>query len=172
MSSAPVRDEQLIRALYADHAAALLAFVLRLQNGDRAAAEDVVQETLLRAWRHADELSADRVRPWLFTTARNLVIDGQRARAARAPETGAELLDSVVTPDGVDSTLTAAIVTDALAALSPEHRAVLIDCFYRGRTAREIAAERGLPAGTARSRVYYAMRALRAELQERGISGS
>ena len=172
MSSAPVRDEQLIRALYADHAASLFAFVLRLLNGDRASAEDVVQETLLRAWRHADELSADRVRPWLFTTARHLVIDGQRARAARAPETGAELLDSVVTPDGVDSALTAAVVTDALAALSPEHRAVLIDCFYRGRTAREIAVERGLPAGTARSRVYYALRAMRAELQERGISGS
>jgi RNA polymerase sigma-70 factor (ECF subfamily) len=67
--------------------------------------------------------------------------------------------------------LTAAIVTDALRALTPAHRAILIDYFYRGRTAAEIAAERGLPAGTARSRVYYALRAMRLALQERGVTG-
>jgi RNA polymerase sigma-70 factor (ECF subfamily) len=48
---------------------------------------------------------------------------------------------------------------------------VLVDYFYRGRTAAEIAAERGMPEGTARSRVYYAMRALRLALQERGVNG-
>jgi RNA polymerase sigma-70 factor (ECF subfamily) len=171
MGTAQLRDEQLIRALYAEHASALLSFVGRLMNGDRAAAEDVVQETLLRAWRHADELSAERVRPWLFTTARHLVIDHRRARAARAQETSGDDLDLAVSPDGVDEALNAAIVTDALATLTPEHRAVLVDYFYRGRTAREIAVERGLPPGTARSRVYYALRAMRLALQERGVSG-
>ena len=134
MGGTQVRDEELIRALYAEHARPLLAFAQRLMGGDRTAAEDIVQETLLRAWRNADHLDSGSVRPWLFTTARHLAID-------------------------------------ALRTLTPEHRAVLIDSFYRGRTAAEIAVERGMPAGTARSRVYYAMRALRLALHERGVNG-
>jgi RNA polymerase sigma-70 factor (ECF subfamily) len=171
VGSAQLRDEELIRALYAEHAAPLLAFVRRLLDGDRGAAEDVVQETLLRAWRHADELTVDGVRPWLFTTARRLVVDVRRARAARPVETADTDADAAVVGDAVDAALNAAIVLDALRALTPAHRAVLIDSFYRGRTAAEIAAERGLPPGTARSRVFYALRAMRLALQERGVSG-
>ena len=166
-----LRDEELIRALYAHHAPPLLAFVQRLMNGDRASAEDIVQETLLRAWRHSDELTVDGIRPWLFTTARRLVVDTARARSARPPEAPAGELSSASTADGVDAALNAAVVMDALRALSPAHRATLIDYFYRGRTAAEIAVERGMPAGTARSRVYYAMRAMRLALQERGVDG-
>ena len=163
--------EELVRALYEEHAAPLLAFVQRLMGGDRPLAEDIVQETLLRAWRHADELSADRVRPWLFTTARHLVIDAYRARSARPAEALEEPAEAAAAADTIDAALSAAIVTDALQALTPAHRAVLIDYFYRGRTAAEIAVERGLPAGTARSRVFYALRALRLALQERGVTG-
>jgi RNA polymerase sigma-70 factor, ECF subfamily len=171
VGGAQLRDEQLIRALYAQHAPALLAFVQRLLNGDRAAAEDIVQETLLRAWRHSAELTADGVRPWLFTTARRLVVDAHRARSARPPEAPPGELDRAEVMDGVDAALNAAVVVDALRALTPAHRAILIDYFYRGRTAAEIAVERGLPAGTARSRVFYAMRAMRLALQERGVNG-
>jgi RNA polymerase sigma-70 factor (ECF subfamily) len=170
MGSAQLGDEELMRALYAEHATPLLAFVQRLLNGDRAAAEDIVQETLLRAWRHAGELDVARVRPWLFATARHLAVDAHRARAARALEAPAAEVDATAT-DGVDAALNAAIVLDALRSLTPPHRAILIDYFYRGRTAAEIAVERGLPAGTARSRVYYAMRAMRLALQAQGVSG-
>ncbi len=166
-----LRDEELVRALYKEHAAPLLAFVQRLMNGDRALAEDVVQETLLRAWRHAAELSADAVRPWLFTTARRLVIDAYRARSARPAEAPPDALSTAVAADSIDAALSAAVVIDAMQALTPAHRAVLIDAFYRGRTAAEIAVERGLPAGTVRSRIFYALRALRLALQERGVSG-
>jgi RNA polymerase sigma-70 factor (ECF subfamily) len=166
-----LRDEELIRALYAEHGAPLLAFVERLLGGDRASAEDVVQETLLRAWRHADELVSDGVRPWLFTTARRLVIDLRRARSARPDESAGIDGHQPITADGVDEALNAALVLDALRALSPAHRAILIDYFYRGRTAAEIAVERGLAPGTARSRVFYALRAMRLALQERGVSG-
>ena len=171
MGSAQLRDEQLIRALYAEHAAPLLGYVRRLLDGDREAAEDVVQDTLLRAWRQAADLDNAPVRPWLFTTARNLVIDLRRARSARPAETSATELGDPGVSDDVDATLTAAVVLEALRALSPAHRAILIDYFYRGRTAAEIAVERGMPAGTARSRVFYAMRALRLALQERGVTG-
>ena len=71
------RDEALMRALYAEHAEPLLAFVLRLTRGDRQRAEDIVQETLLRAWRNADLLrdwQQTSPRPWLVTVARRIAI--------------------------------------------------------------------------------------------------
>jgi RNA polymerase sigma-70 factor (ECF subfamily) len=169
MGGTRVRDEELARALYAEHAGALLAFVQRLLGGDRPSAEDIVQETLLRAWRNADRLPRNAIRPWLFTTARHLVIDAYRARRARPVETSGDQLDSMVAADDIDSALDSVLVTDALGALSPAHRAVLIDCYYRGRTTREVAQERGLPAGTIRSRLHYALRALGLALQERGV---
>ena len=74
--------ERELRALYDAHALALLGYALRLCNGDRAMAEDLVQETLVRAWRHLDRLdpSAAPVRPWLFTVAQHLAVDAHRAR--------------------------------------------------------------------------------------------
>jgi RNA polymerase sigma-70 factor (ECF subfamily) len=170
VGNTPLRDEELARVLYAKHAAPLLAFVQRLLDGDRSSAEDIVQETLLRAWRSADRLPSEAIRPWLFTTARRLVIDTYRARRARPPETSADPLDVAADNDDLDAALDAVLLTDALAALSPAHRAVLVDCFYRGRTAREVAKERGLPPGTVRSRLHYALRALGLALHERGVT--
>jgi RNA polymerase sigma-70 factor (ECF subfamily) len=172
MSDAQPTDPLAVKALYDQHAPALLAFVRRLSAGDHALAEDIVQETLLRAWQKAGRVPAEHVRPWLFTTARRLVIDAYRARSARPPETPAELpMATLGTESEVDAALDAALVTDALRSLSVEHRMVLIDHFYRGYTSKEIAADRGLPAGTVRSRVHYALRALRLALQERGVDG-
>ena len=80
-----VDDAELLRAMFAEHGDALYAHALRLANGDRQRAEDLVQETLLRAWRHPEALNPDRgsVRAWLFTTARNLAIDSWRRRSVR-----------------------------------------------------------------------------------------
>src|SRR5882724_2910718 len=82
-----VRDEALVRSLYEEHGRSLLAYATRL-TGDHAAAEDVVQETLVRAWRHADDLENGKgsVRGWLLTVARNIVVDRARARASRPQE--------------------------------------------------------------------------------------
>lgn len=77
-----------MRALYREHAGPLLAYVLRLVAGDRQRAEDVVQETLIRAWKNAGQLNraTGSVRPWLVTVARRIVIDGHRSRQARPQE--------------------------------------------------------------------------------------
>src|SRR4051794_29960832 len=78
------RDEQLVRTLYSEHATALWSFVVPLVGGDRVRAQDVVQETMLRAWRRPEVLAQAHgsVRPWLFTVARNIVVDeGRRHRA-------------------------------------------------------------------------------------------
>src|SRR5581483_6704256 len=90
-SRKPARtSEDRLRALYAEHAGPLLGYALRLLHGDRSAAEDVVQETLLRAWTHPEAMDPSRGSPrnWLFTVARNLVIDAIRARKTRPAEVG------------------------------------------------------------------------------------
>jgi RNA polymerase sigma-70 factor (ECF subfamily) len=165
------RDQDLSRALYDEHAPALTAYVQRLLHGDRRLAEDIVQETMLRAWRSAGEVPPRARRPWLFSTARHLVVDAYRARRSRPTEVSPELMDATVEGDGLDAALDKLLLIDALSALSAEHRAVIFDAYYRGQTAAQIAAARGLPPGTVRSRIHYALRALRLALQERGVTG-
>jgi RNA polymerase sigma-70 factor, ECF subfamily len=164
--------ERELRALYDAHAIALLRYALRLCDGDRAQAEDLVQETLVRAWRHLDRLdpTAAPVRPWLFTVAQHLAIDAHRARRARPPEVGDAELDVVPGMDRIESTLDRIIVTDALQSLSKEHRAVIVETYYRGRTVAEAAGVLGVPPGTVKSRCYYALRALKLALAERGVT--
>lgn len=168
---ASVADEDLVRSLYDEHAGALMAYVLRLVGGDRHRAEDVVQETLFRAWRNPQSLRPARgsIRPWLWTVARHLVVDGERARRARPVEVpGAEFAPAPV-DDGIDRALAAQVVIEAMRTLTPEHRAALIETYYRGRSVAEAANILGVPEGTVKSRTYYALRNLRSALEERGF---
>ena len=164
--------EKSLRALYDGHASVLLAYALRLTNGDRARAEDIVQETLLRAWRNLDRLDDDTapVRPWLFTVAQRLAIDAHRARRARPPEVGDAALAAVPALDQVEGALDRIIIADALNSLSQEHRAVIVETYYRGRSVAEAAGVLGIPPGTVKSRCYYALRALKLALVERGVT--
>lgn len=164
--------EALLRALYDAHATAVLGYAMRLTNGDRGRAEDIVQETLVRAWRHPDALDPRRgpLRPWLFTVARRIATDGHRARLARPPEVAEAALASVPAADELDASLDRLLIDDALRTLSAEHRAVIVETYYRGRTVQEAAALLQVPAGTVKSRAYYALRALKLALNERGVS--
>lgn len=168
LGAAPSDD--LLRALHARYADRLYRFVLRL-SGDFPLAQDVVQETLLRAWRHPEVMARgeDQVRPWLYTVARNLVIDEMRsARRSRELTTGDP--PEGAQADGSRSVLDSWLVADALTGLSDEHRAVVVGAYYRGRSVRELAAELGVPAGTVKSRLHYALRAMRLALQEKGVT--
>lgn len=165
----------LMRTLHDEHATALWSFVLGLTSGDRGRAEDVVQEALLRAWRRPELFnnpSTDQPhaspRSWLFTVARNIVVDQWRAKGRR-PES---LMDSVpeqAEPDRTDSALQSMLVAEALRGLSAEHRAVLLECYFRGSTAAQAASRLGIPLGTVKSRTHYALHALRLALQELGV---
>ena len=168
MSETP---DQLMQALHAEHAGALWGFCLRLTGGDRARAEDIVQETLLRAWRSPQVLdqSGGSARAWLFTVARHIVVDEWRS-ARNRHELPVDEPPEVPTADRTDQLLQSWLVADALAQLTPEHRAVLLECYYRGRSVAEAARILEVPEGTVKSRTHYALRALRLALQEMGVT--
>ena len=162
----------LMQALHDEHAAALWGYCVRLTNGDRPRAEDVVQETLLRAWRNPRILDQTEgsARAWLFTVARNLVIDEWRTRRAQLEMSTAEPPERAPAGDETDELLQSWVVADALSRLSEEHRLVLVECYYRGRSVAEAARRLDIPEGTVKSRTHYALRALRLALEEMGVA--
>jgi RNA polymerase sigma-70 factor (ECF subfamily) len=164
-SSETASDEALVRSLYEQHGRSLLAYATRL-TGDHAAAEDVVQETLMRAWRHSDAMVEHKgsIRGWLLTVARNIVIDRVRAKSARPAEVAETPSTPPVEVDHADDVVNSMVVLDALEQLSPEHREVLVELYYRGRTMSEAATVLGVPQGTVKSRSYHALRAMRAAM--------
>ena len=103
--------------------------------------------------------------------ARNIAFDDYRARQARPREVGIELADRVAESgdDTIDRALEAWIVAEALESLTPAHRQVLVETFYRGGSVADASLAIGVPPGTVKSRTYYALRALRAALVERGV---
>lgn len=158
--------------LHSGHARALWGFALHLTGGDRARAEDVVQETLLRAWRsrHVLEAPTASARAWLFTVARNLVIDEWRTGRGRREVLAAEPPEPPAASGALDGLLEAWLVADALARLSTEHRQVLVLCYFGGLSVAEAARELGVPQGTVKSRTHYALRSLRLVLAEMGVT--
>lgn len=168
-------DAALMQRLYDEHAAALWRYAVRL-TGDRARAEDVVQETLLRAWQHPEVTGGHErsARAWLFTVARNMIIDDRRSARFRNESASPDLerIHDRAGPDEVDSAVDRLLLSGALAQLSPAHRAVIQLSYYQGRTTAQIAADLDIAEGTVRSRLHYAVRALRLTLQEMGYSST
>ncbi|KZE41232.1 sigma-70 family RNA polymerase sigma factor [Microbacterium sp. T32] len=163
-------DHAQLTALYDAHAAPVWRYVVSL-TGDHAGADDVVQETLLRAWRTPRVMADDpsRLRSWMFTVARNIVIDDARS-ARRRHEQPVDELPETAGGDDTDAMFDALLVEEALATLTPDHRAVIVSAYYGGRSVAQAAEELGIPAGTVKSRLHYAVRALRLALQERGVT--
>jgi RNA polymerase sigma-70 factor (ECF subfamily) len=106
----------------------------------------------------------------LFTVARNMIIDERRSARFRN-ESGSADLERIYDRAGLDemdSVLDRLLLSGALAQLSPLHRAVIRRSYYQGWTTAQIAADLDIAEGTVKSRLHYAMRALRLTLQEMG----
>lgn len=157
--------------LHDEHASALWGYCLSLTGHDHARAEDVAQETFLRAWRNLSRLdaSSSSVRAWLFKVARNIVIDDWRTQRSQRERAVEEVPEVTTEADRTDQLLVSWVVADALARLSADHRAVLVECYYRGQSVAEAARRLGVPEGTVKSRTHYALRALRLALEESGV---
>jgi RNA polymerase sigma-70 factor (ECF subfamily) len=169
MAESALTREREVREAYAAHGAELYRFALRSLE-DEGMAEEAVQETFIRAWRAGDRFDPElgSLRTWLFAILRNVIIDLGRARAARpgvaedVPEAGHEPLDAALLTWQVE---------EALRRIGDEHRRVIVETRIYGRSYAEVAAELGIPEGTVKSRVYYALKALRVALEEMGFDG-
>ena len=133
-----------------------------------------MQETFIRAWRHLPQLTADErpVRPWLFRVARNLLIDADRAARARPLTVPGQPAEDSGPDAGLDQVLDRQLLAGALQQLSPTRRAVLVETFYHGSTPATLARQLGIPPGTARSRLHYALHALRQQLEDPGTAAA
>jgi RNA polymerase sigma-70 factor (ECF subfamily) len=157
MGRTPLPDDQAVRALCVEHGPALLAYASRLVGGDRQRAEDIVQETLVRAW--------------LFTVARHLAIDSHRARLARPQELPeATFAGRRVDEDSTCDLLTRVEMLEAIDRLAPHHRDAIVALFYQGNSIAEAAALRDVPEGTIKPRRHYALRSLRVLCDEAWLS--
>jgi RNA polymerase sigma-70 factor (ECF subfamily) len=134
----------------------------------RTLAEDLVQETFLRAWRASELFDTTRgtTRAWLFAILRNVIVDFARAQARR-PTTSA-IRHDVEGTDNTDEVVRSLALRDALKHLSVEHREVIYHGHLRERSHNEIAQILRVPVGTVRSRLFYARRALRRALDGSG----
>jgi RNA polymerase sigma-70 factor (ECF subfamily) len=161
-SDEPASDEP-VSELWASHGRALLRFACKLTLGDQYRAEDIVQETLLRAWRHPEITGSGHgaLRPWLFTVARRIAIDMWRARARDLDQVAEPCPDVADPADHIEAAITALDVRNALAALTPDHRAVITELYFNNRSVVEAAAILKVPPGTVKSRAHYATRRLR-----------
>jgi RNA polymerase sigma-70 factor (ECF subfamily) len=162
----PQDADAAFRSLYAEHGSALLRLATALTGGDHGRAEDLVQETMLRAWTHLATLDIEHRPPraWLTTIARRLAIDAHRARRSRPQETQLyEHLEPAASqpadPGGDEGE-----VRDAIAALPGPQRQVLTEIYYRDASVAETARALQIPPGTVRSRTFYGLRRLRTAL--------
>jgi RNA polymerase sigma-70 factor, ECF subfamily len=158
----PAADEESIRAVWHEHGGALTRFALKLTLGDRQRAEDIVQETLVRAWRHPEVASnAKLIRPWLFTVTRHVAIDMWRARSRCEEVMDDQSADRPDPAEPIEQAMIALDVRAALAQLSIEHREVIVGMYYQSRSVVELAERLGIPEGTVKSRAYYGLRQLK-----------
>jgi RNA polymerase sigma-70 factor, ECF subfamily len=154
-----------MQEIHRNNGGALLHFLRSVVTPSASyTAEDLVQETMIRAWRNLDTvpLDAESQRRWLFTVARRLAIDAFRKRQTRPVEVS--LIDAepaALGGEAAEIVIAKLTLRQAVGDLSPAHRSVLQELYFDGHSLDEAAVRLGVPVGTVKSRAHYAMRQLR-----------
>ena len=167
MSGDEAADESGLQSAFVNHGGELFGFARRSLS-DNGLAEEAVQETFMRAWRsrHRFDPNLGSLRGWLFAIERRVVVDiAQKKYAHRHEELDN---DDAFVESPVEQAMLGWQVEEALRRLRPEHRVVVQDIYFRNLPGREVAARLGVPEGTVRSRLFYALRSLRLILEEMG----
>jgi RNA polymerase sigma-70 factor (ECF subfamily) len=167
-------DDATLTRLVRDYTEPLLRYITRLTFNDLQLAEDIVQETFVKVWQRPDVVNNrySSIGPWLFTVARNLVNDHKRMRMARAIEVSdAELTTVPDQGDPIGDSLQAHAIWQAVARLTPQHRAVLVQVYHHDRSLMDAAKRLGIPVGTVKSRTHHALRSLRTIIDELCLIG-
>ncbi|SFR00061.1 RNA polymerase sigma-70 factor, ECF subfamily [Lentzea waywayandensis] len=160
-------DDGALADLYNRHGRAVHMYVRTLTIGDALLAEDILQETFLRAWRTPRlAVRPEAARAWLVTVARNLFIDRVRLRNRRPQEAGDTALPNIPAQRcEISRVVDSVMLADALAKLRLGQRDVVVQTYLYGRTADEVSTELGIPVGTVKSRLHSALRLLRSDLE-------
>jgi RNA polymerase sigma-70 factor (ECF subfamily) len=179
-----ITDEQLARQVQRGHTAALatlierhhsplLGFLYRLTSGDRALAEDLTQETFLRAWRGIQQYqAARRFKPWLYAIAVNVARDHFKRAATRYAVTLTdEEFFSLADPIELEDCLQddSRRVARAISALPVHQREAIILRYYQDLSLAEIAEALSIPIGTVKSRLSLGLRQLRGQLKDDSV---
>jgi RNA polymerase sigma-70 factor (ECF subfamily) len=159
------------RAKEGDHDAFTILLDVRLARLDAAArlilrdpelARDAVQEASIRAWRDLPGLrDPDRFDAWFHRLLVNACLDLARRRKRRVIEVELNPLDLPTATDAAGSLADRQVLHEALARLEPGHRAVVALHYLLGMPLPDVAASLGIPLGTAKSRLHYALAAMR-----------
>jgi RNA polymerase sigma-70 factor (ECF subfamily) len=149
-------------AALVDPSLARLDAAARLILRDPELARDAVQEALIRAWRDLPGLrDPDRFDAWIHRLTVNACLDLVRRRRRRAIEVELTLIDSPATTDPSGALADREVVDTALKRLDPGHRAVVALYYLLGMPLPDVATALGIPLGTAKSRLHYALAAMR-----------
>jgi RNA polymerase sigma-70 factor (ECF subfamily) len=162
-------DESAWRVLVGQHQTRLTALALFI-TGSAAAADDVVQETFVRALRAKTKSVTGTVQGFLGTIAYRLALKEARRVKRNVELDGLDLADTGQTPlDNLIDDERERLVAEAIAVLDEAHRDVLILRFYSGHSYEEIARILQVPLGTVKSRVFYAVKSCRESLRHKGV---
>ena len=149
-----------------DRALRRLDAAARLILRDPDLAQDAVQESLIRAWRDLPGLrDVDRFDAWLYRLTVNACLDLARRRRRRPTEVELSPVDSLAVPDHSGAFAERELIDAALRRLEPGHRAVVALHYLLGMPLPDVAGSLGIPYGTAKSRLHYALTAMRAGAQ-------
>ena len=155
-------DQDAFTALVDAHLARLDA-AARLILRDAELARDAVQEALIRAWRDLPGLrDPERFDAWLHRLLVNACLDLVRRRKRRVIEVELMAIDAPMNRDFAGAVADRQMIDDALAGLAPGHRAVVALHYLLGMPLPDVASSLGIPLGTAKSRLHYALGAMRA----------